>query len=42
LQTLPIQRLAHQLQEYMKVGRVEQTAEGGVIGGVIGSVLKGL
>jgi uncharacterized protein (AIM24 family) len=42
LQTLPIQRLAHQLQEYMKVERVEQTAEGGVIGGVIGSVLKGL
>jgi uncharacterized protein (AIM24 family) len=42
LQTLPIQRLAHQLQEYMKVERVEQTTEGGVIGGVIGSVLKGL
>jgi len=42
LQTLPIQRLAHQLQEYMKVERVEQNTESGVIGGVIGSVLKGL
>jgi uncharacterized protein (AIM24 family) len=42
LQTLPIQRLAHQLQDYMKVDRVEQNTEAGVIGGVIGSVLKGL
>jgi len=42
LQTLPIQRLAHQLQEYLKVERVEQNTEAGVIGGVVGSILKGM
>jgi uncharacterized protein (TIGR00266 family) len=42
LQTLPIQRLVHQLQEYMKVERVEQNTEAGVIGGVVGSILKGM
>ncbi len=41
LQTLPISRLAHQLQEYMPSGRTQQ-AEGGVVGGLVGSVLRGL
>ncbi len=41
LQTLPISRLAHQLQEYMPTARREQ-AEGGVVGGLVGSVLRGL
>lgn len=41
LQTLPISRLAHQLQEYMPAARTEQ-AEGGVVGGVVGSILRGL
>jgi uncharacterized protein (TIGR00266 family) len=42
LQTLPIARLAHQLQEYMpKAGR-EQAAEGGVVGGIVGNILKGM
>ena len=41
LQTLPISRLAHQLQEYMPAARREQ-AEGGVVGGVIGNILKGM
>ena len=41
LQTLPISKLAHQLQQYMPTARREQ-AEGGIVGGVIGSVLKGL
>ncbi len=42
LQTLPISRLAHQLQEYMPSQRTEQAVEGGVVGGVIGSILKGM
>lgn len=42
LQTLPISRLAHQLQEYMPAQRREQAAEGGVVGGIVGSILKGM
>jgi uncharacterized protein (TIGR00266 family) len=42
LQTLPISRLAHQLQEYMPSGRREQAVEGGVVGGIVGSILKGM
>ncbi len=42
LQTLPIARLAHQLQEYMPQARAEQTTEGGVVGGIVGSILKGM
>ena len=42
LQTLPIARLAHQLQEYMPQTRAEQTTEGGVVGGIVGSILKGM
>lgn len=42
LQTLPIARLAHQLQEYLPSQRGEQTAEAGVVGGIVGSILKGM
>ena len=42
LQTLPISRLAHQLQEYMRTERVQQNTESGVVGGLVGSVLRGL
>ncbi len=42
LQTLPISRLAHQLQEYMPAQRSEKAAEGGVVGGIVGSILKGM
>ena len=42
LQTLPISRLAHQLQEYLKVERVQENTEAGVVGGVIGSILNGM
>jgi uncharacterized protein (TIGR00266 family) len=42
LQTLPIARLAHQLQEYMPHQRAEQTAESGVVGGIVGSILSGM
>src|ERR1700758_4089347 len=42
LQTLPISRLAHQIQEYLPKERAVQTAEGGVVGGIVGSILKGM
>ncbi len=41
LQTLPIAKLAHALQEYLPSGRTER-AEGGVVGGVVGSILRGM
>jgi len=41
LQTLPIAKLAHALQEYLPSGRREQV-EGGVVGGVVGSILRGI
>ncbi|HUB20337.1 MAG TPA: TIGR00266 family protein [Acidobacteriaceae bacterium] len=43
LQTLPISRLAHQLQEYMPATReVRQTTEAGLLGGIVGSVLDNM
>jgi uncharacterized protein (TIGR00266 family) len=43
LQTLPISKLAHQIQEYLpKERQVEQTAGAGVVGGIVGSILKGM
>ena len=42
LQTLPISRLAQQLQEYMPSQRNGQAVEGGVVGGIVGSILKGM
>src|SRR5882672_10261883 len=41
LQTLPISRLAHQLQQYMP-GRARETTEAGVMGGIVGSILDGM
>src|SRR5260221_3831182 len=43
LQTLPISKLAHALQEYMprSAGRVESGAAGGVVGSIVGSLLRG-
>jgi uncharacterized protein (AIM24 family) len=40
LQTLPISRLAHALVPYMPSPGAER-AEGGVVGGIIGSMLGG-
>ncbi len=40
LQTLPIARLAHELMEYMPAQNA-QTVEGGVVGGIMGSLLGG-
>jgi uncharacterized protein (TIGR00266 family) len=42
LQTLPISRLAHQLQHYMPTQRTERNVQSGVVGGLIGSVLGGM
>ncbi len=43
LQTLPLSRLAHALVPYLPSdNRVAESAEGGVIGGVVGSILRGM
>jgi uncharacterized protein (TIGR00266 family) len=39
LQTLPISNLAHALQEYMP--RTVERVEGGVVGSIVGSILRG-
>ncbi|HZQ24253.1 MAG TPA: TIGR00266 family protein [Terriglobales bacterium] len=41
LQTLPIARLAHELQEYMP-SQARETTQGGVVGGIVGSILEGM
>ena len=41
LQTLPISKLAHQLMEYMPSSE-RQTTQGGVVGGIVGSILEGM
>jgi uncharacterized protein (TIGR00266 family) len=41
LQTLPISKLAHQLMEYMPSPE-RNTAQGGVVGGIVGSILDGM
>jgi len=41
LQTLPISKLAHELLEYMPQPSTE-AAKGGVVGGVVGSILEGM
>ncbi len=41
LQSLPIARLAHALQEYLP-GSGEQRTEAGVVGGIVGSILEGM
>ena len=42
LQTLPIAKLAHKLQEYMPQAETRQTVQGGVVGGIVGSILEGM
>ncbi|HEY0786088.1 MAG TPA: AIM24 family protein [Acidobacteriaceae bacterium] len=41
LQTLPIARLAHKLQEYMP-GHTREVTQTGVVGGIVGSILEGM
>jgi uncharacterized protein (TIGR00266 family) len=40
LQTLPIAKLAHKLMEYMPIEH-GKAAQGGVVGGIVGSILRG-
>jgi uncharacterized protein (TIGR00266 family) len=40
LQTLPIAKLAHKIMEYMPT-RPQETTQGGVVGGIVGSILRG-
>ena len=42
LQTLPIAKLAHALSRYMPHEGSRQTVEGGVVGGIVGSILDGM
>ncbi len=42
LQTLPIAKLAHALSQYMPHENVRHTAEGGVVGGIVGSILDNM
>jgi uncharacterized protein (TIGR00266 family) len=42
LQTLPIAKLAHNLYEYMPHERQRQSVEGGVVGGIVGSIFDGM
>lgn len=42
LQTLPISKLAHQLMEYMPSEQRGGTAQSGVVGGIVGSILGGM
>lgn len=42
LQTLPISRLAHEIQEYLPHREARQSVEGGVVGGIVGSILDGM
>jgi len=41
LQTLPISRLAHQIAQYLPAQETRQTTEAGVVGGIVGSLLRG-
>ncbi|MFZ0661779.1 MAG: TIGR00266 family protein [Acidobacteriaceae bacterium] len=42
LQTLPISRLAHEIQQYLPAQQARQTAESGVVGGIVGSLLNNM
>jgi uncharacterized protein (AIM24 family) len=41
LQTLPIAKLAHAIDEYLP-RQTSREAEGGVVGGIVGSILNGM
>jgi uncharacterized protein (TIGR00266 family) len=42
LQTLPIARLAHVIDQYLPHQAQTQTVQGGVVGGIVGSILDGM
>ncbi len=41
LQTLPIAKLAHQIQQYLPSAQ-QESVQGGVVGGIVGSILDGM
>ena len=42
LQTLPIAKLAHAIDQYLPRENTTRTVEGGVVGGIVGSILEGI
>ena len=42
LQTLPISKLAHAIDQYLPHENTTRTVEGGVVGGIVGSILDGI
>lgn len=42
LQTLPIAKLAHAIDQYLPRENTTRTVEGGVVGGIVGSILDGI
>src|SRR5579862_5083990 len=42
LQTLPISKLAHAIERYLPQEGRKQVVEGGVVGGIVGSILDGM
>lgn len=42
LQTLPIARLAHAIDQYLPHETRRETVQGGVVGGIVGSILDGM
>jgi uncharacterized protein (TIGR00266 family) len=42
LQTLPISKLAHQLQPYLSTEGRREVTQAGVVGGIVGSILDGM
>ena len=42
LQTLPIQRLAHKIHEYLPTENRRENVQSGLVGGVVGSILRGI
>jgi uncharacterized protein (AIM24 family) len=42
LQTLPISKLAHAIQRYLPHEVRRETVEGGVVGGIVGTILDGM
>jgi uncharacterized protein (AIM24 family) len=41
-ETLPIAKLAHAIEKYLPHEASRQTVEGGVVGGIVGSILEGI
>ena len=42
LQTLPVAKLAHAIEKYMRRENTKQTTEAAAVGGIVGSILEGM